>query len=170
MGITIERDASVILRTNCYSCLLRLCRGFLIESTDKKRNSQKQKFFVNTRYCFVQLFIFKVPCTCISRLLESYEYNILAFMMHGARKAKITKELENFGKDFGFCRQFILTSNTFTCFLLLFFSLFFFFFLFHIVCREKFKHIIYTNIMLFIQISTHLQLTKNQFLTIRYNL
>ena len=94
----------------------------------------------------------------------------MAFMMHGARKAKITKELENFGKDFGFCRQFILTSNTFTCFLLLFFSLFFFFFLFHIVCREKFKHIIYTNIMLFIQISTHLQLTKNQFLMIRYNL
>ena len=166
MGITTERDASIILRTNCYSCLFSLCRGFLIESTDKKRNSQKQKFFANIRHCFIQLFIFKVPCTCISRLLESCEYNILAFKKRCTRKAKITKELENFVKDFGFCRQFILTSNTFTCFLLFFFSLFFFFFLFHIVCREKLKHIIYTNIMLYIQISTHLQLTKNQFLMI----
>ena len=70
--------------------------------------------------------------------------------MHGARKAEITKELENVVKDFGFCRRFILNSNTFTRFY--FFSLFFFFFC--IVCREKFKHIflkrqvkfVYTNI------------------------
>ena len=71
--------------------------------------------------------------------------------MHGARKAKISKELENFVKDFRFCRRFILTSNTFTCFFFLSLS---FSFLFHIVCREKFKHIflkrqakfVYTNI------------------------
>ena len=70
--------------------------------------------------------------------------------MHGAHNAKITKELENFVKDFGFCRRFILTSNNFTCF----FFLSFFFFFFHIFCREKFKHIflkrqvkfVYTNI------------------------
>ena len=72
--------------------------------------------------------------------------------MHGARKAKIAEELENFVEDFGFCRRFILTSNTFTC--LFAFYLSFFFFFFHIFCREKFKHIflkrqvkfVYTNI------------------------
>ena len=70
--------------------------------------------------------------------------------MHGARKAKISKELENFVKDFRFCRRFILTSNN----LFFFLSLSFSFFFFHIVCREKFKHIflkrqakfVYTNI------------------------
>ena len=60
--------------------------------------------------------------------------------MHGASKAKITKELENFVKDFEFCTRFFLTSNTY------FFG--------HIVCREKFKdnflkrqvRFVYTNI------------------------
>ena len=87
--------------------------------------------------------------------------------MHGAHNAKITKELENFVKDFGFCRRFILTSNTFTCF----FFVFSFSFFFHIVCREKLKH--YFKKTSEIRIYKYLHIskpTKNQILMIRYHL
>ena len=42
----IERDASVILRGNFYSCLLNLCTGFLIESRDKKGIRRNRNSFL----------------------------------------------------------------------------------------------------------------------------
>ena len=37
MGTVIARDASVTSQGNWYSCLQSLCRGFLIESRDKRK-------------------------------------------------------------------------------------------------------------------------------------
>ena len=46
MGIVIARDVSVTLRGKCYSCVSSLCRGFLIESRDKKEIRRKINYFL----------------------------------------------------------------------------------------------------------------------------
>ena len=95
------RDASVTSRGNCYSCL-SLCRG-LIESRDKKRNSQKYKFFSNMRHCFIELIIyFQSALDMHSQDSRKLWIENCGFqkVMHGAHKAKMTEELKNFLKVF----------------------------------------------------------------------
>ena len=48
MRIEIARDASITLRGKCYSCVLSLCRGFLIKSRDKKEIRRKKNYFLKS--------------------------------------------------------------------------------------------------------------------------